>query len=55
VTIDKAAALEQAASERVSARLAAEVRSPTVGRCRRCGQSCAPWFPLCDRCFSGRR
>ena len=55
VTIEKAAALEQAASERVSARLAAEVRSPSVGRCRSCGQSCAPWFPLCDRCFQGRR
>jgi len=55
VTIEKAAALEQAASDRVSARLAAEVRSPTVGRCRSCGQSCAPWFPLCDRCFAGRR
>ncbi len=55
VTIEKAAELELAASERVSARLAAEVRAPTVGRCKSCGQSCAPWFPLCDRCFSGRR
>jgi ATP-dependent RNA helicase SUPV3L1/SUV3 len=56
VTIEKAAALEQAASERVSARLAAEVRAPSVGRCKSCGQSCAPWFPLCDRCYSrGRR
>ncbi len=55
VTIEKAAALELAASERVSARLAAEVRTPTVGRCRSCGQSCAPWFPMCDRCFSGSR
>jgi hypothetical protein len=55
VTIEKAALLEQAASDRVTARLAAEVRSPTVGRCRSCGQSCAPWFPLCDRCYSGRR
>jgi ATP-dependent RNA helicase SUPV3L1/SUV3 len=55
VTIEKAAALEQAASERVSSRLAAEVRSPTVGRCKSCGQSCAPRFPLCDRCFAGRR
>jgi ATP-dependent RNA helicase SUPV3L1/SUV3 len=55
VTIEKAALLEQAASDRVTARLAAEVRSPSVGRCRSCGQSCAPWFPLCDRCYSGRR
>ena len=55
VTIERAAALEQAAAERVSARLAAEVRSPTVGRCRSCGRSCAPWFALCDRCYTGRR
>ncbi len=56
VTIERAAALEQAASDRVTARLAAEVRSPSVGRCKSCGQTCAPWFPLCDRCFSkGRR
>jgi ATP-dependent RNA helicase SUPV3L1/SUV3 len=56
VTIERAAALEEAAAERVTARLAAEVRSPSVGRCKSCGQSCAPWFPLCDRCYSrGRR
>ena len=55
VTIEKAAALEQAAAERVSARLAAEVRSPSVGRCKSCGQSCAPWFPLCDRCYGRGR
>ena len=24
---------------------------PTLGRCRSCGKPCAPWFPLCDRCF----
>ena len=54
VTIERAAALEQAAAERVSARLAAEVSSPSVGRCRSCGQSCAPWFALCERCY-GRR
>nr|MBA2384318.1 hypothetical protein [Actinomycetota bacterium] len=54
VTIERAAALEHAAAERVSARLEAEVRSPSVGRCRACGQSCAPWYPLCDRCH-GRR
>ena len=29
-------------------------RSPSVGRCKSCGQSCAPWFALCDRCY-GRR
>ena len=39
VTIERAAALEQAAADRVSARLAAEVRSPTVGRCRSCGRA----------------
>ncbi len=55
VTMERAAALEQAAAERVSARLAAEVRSPSVGRCRSCGRSCAPWFALCDRCYTGRR
>ena len=51
VTIERAAALEETASQRVLARLAAEVRSPTVGRCKSCGQTCAPWFPLCERCF----
>ena len=50
VTIDRAAALEAAAAERVVARLRIEVESPTIGRCRSCGRSCAPWFPLCDRC-----
>ena len=56
VTIEKAAALEQAAAERVVRRLAVEVRDGKVGRCRSCGQSCPPWFPLCDRCArSGRR
>ncbi len=54
VTIERAAALETAAAERVSAKLAAEVRSPSVGRCKSCGQSCAPWFALCERCFSRR-
>jgi ATP-dependent RNA helicase SUPV3L1/SUV3 len=54
VTLEKAAALEEAAAARVSARLAAEVRSPSVGRCKSCGQSCAPWFALCERCY-GRR
>jgi ATP-dependent RNA helicase SUPV3L1/SUV3 len=50
VTIERAAALEVAAAERVVARLRVEVESPTIGRCRSCGRSCAPWFPLCDRC-----
>jgi ATP-dependent RNA helicase SUPV3L1/SUV3 len=54
VTIERAAELETAAAERVSAKLAAEVRSPSVGRCKSCGQSCAPWFALCERCY-GRR
>jgi ATP-dependent RNA helicase SUPV3L1/SUV3 len=50
VTIERAAALEEAAAERVVARLRVEVESPTIGRCRSCGRSCAPWYPLCDRC-----
>ena len=54
VTIERAAALEQAAAERVVARLQAEVAKPTVGRCRSCGAATAPWFALCDRCFSRR-
>lgn len=54
VTSERAAALEEAAAARVVARLRVEVSDPTLGRCRSCGKSCAPWFPLCDRCFSGR-
>jgi len=54
VTIERAAALEEAAAARVVARLRLEVNAPTIGRCRTCGKTCAPWFPLCDRCF-GRR
>ena len=54
VTIERAAALETGRGRARQRELAAEVRSPTVGRCRSCGQSCAPWFPLCDRCY-GRR
>jgi ATP-dependent RNA helicase SUPV3L1/SUV3 len=54
VTIERAAALEEAAAQRVVARLRVEVNDPTIGRCRSCGQPTAPWFPLCDRCF-GRR
>jgi ATP-dependent RNA helicase SUPV3L1/SUV3 len=56
VTLEKAAALEEAAAERVVARLRVEVREGTVGRCRSCGSTCPPWFPLCDRCArKGRR
>jgi hypothetical protein len=54
VTIERAAALEEAAAERVVARLRLEVESPTLGRCRSCGRSTAPWFPLCDRCAGVR-
>jgi ATP-dependent RNA helicase SUPV3L1/SUV3 len=50
VSIERAAALEEAAAERVVARLRLEVESPTIGRCRSCGRSVPPWFPLCDRC-----
>jgi ATP-dependent RNA helicase SUPV3L1/SUV3 len=50
VTIERAAALEEAAAQRVVARLRLEVESPTIGRCKSCGRSCPPWFPLCDRC-----
>jgi len=50
VTIERAAALEETAAQRVVARLRVEVESPTIGRCRSCGRSCAPWFALCDRC-----
>ncbi|HXY16893.1 MAG TPA: helicase-related protein [Gaiellaceae bacterium] len=55
VTIEAAAALEDAAAARVVARLRTEVSDPTVGRCRSCGRTCAPWFPLCDRCFARSR
>ncbi|MBA3376226.1 MAG: helicase [Actinobacteria bacterium] len=50
VTSERAAALEETAAARVVARLRVEVESPTLGRCRSCGRSCAPWFPLCERC-----
>jgi ATP-dependent RNA helicase SUPV3L1/SUV3 len=55
VTIERAAALEEAAAARVVSRLQVEVASPTVGRCRSCGATCAPWFALCDRCFARAR
>ena len=50
VTIERAAALEQAAAERVVRRLAVEVRDGKLGRCRSCGRTCPPWYPLCERC-----
>jgi ATP-dependent RNA helicase SUPV3L1/SUV3 len=52
VTIERAAELEETAAARVVARLRVEVESPTIGRCRSCGRSCPPWYPLCDRCAS---
>jgi ATP-dependent RNA helicase SUPV3L1/SUV3 len=55
VTIERAAALEEAAAARVVSRLQLEVADPTIGRCRSCGGTCAPWFPLCDRCFRNTR
>ena len=55
VTIERAAALEEAAVERVVARLRVEVRDGKLGRCRSCGSTCPPWFPLCERCARTRR
>jgi ATP-dependent RNA helicase SUPV3L1/SUV3 len=55
VTIEKAAALEQAAAQQVVRRLAVEVQDGRFGRCRSCGRSCPPWYPLCDRCARTRR
>jgi ATP-dependent RNA helicase SUPV3L1/SUV3 len=54
VTIERAAALEQAAADAVVAHLRAEIASPTIGRCRSCGVQTAPWATLCDRCFMAR-
>ena len=54
VTIEKAAALEEAASARVVEELRAEIEDPTIGRCRACGARTAPWATLCDRCFMAR-
>jgi ATP-dependent RNA helicase SUPV3L1/SUV3 len=54
VTIERAAALEEAAAARVVARLGIEVREGRIGRCRSCGRTCPPWFPLCDRCARAR-
>jgi hypothetical protein len=54
VTIERAAALEEAASRRVVRELRAEIDDPTIGRCRVCGARTAPWATLCDRCFMAR-
>jgi hypothetical protein len=54
VTIERAAALEEAAAERVVRALRAEIDDPTIGRCRVCGARTAPWASLCDRCFMAR-
>jgi ATP-dependent RNA helicase SUPV3L1/SUV3 len=54
VTIEKAAALEEAAAARVVRELRAEIDDPTIGRCRACGSRTAPWATLCDRCFMAR-
>jgi ATP-dependent RNA helicase SUPV3L1/SUV3 len=54
VTIEKAAALEEAAARRVVQMLRAEIEDPTIGRCKVCGSRTAPWATLCDRCFMAR-
>ena len=54
VTIERAAALEEAAAARVVRELRAEIEDPTIGRCRVCGARTAPWAALCDRCFMAR-
>ena len=54
VTIEKAAALEEAAARRVVEELRAEIDDPTIGRCRVCGSRTAPWATLCERCFAAR-
>jgi ATP-dependent RNA helicase SUPV3L1/SUV3 len=54
VTIERAAALEEAAAERVVRELRAEIEDPTIGRCRVCGARTAPWATLCERCFLAR-
>jgi len=54
VTIERAAALEEAAADRVVRELRAEIEEPTIGRCRVCGARTAPWASLCDRCYMQR-
>ena len=52
--VERAAELEEAASQRVVRMLRAEIDDPTIGRCRACGSRTAPWATLCDRCFMAR-
>jgi hypothetical protein len=54
VTIEKAAALEEAAARRVVEELRAEIDDPTIGRCRVCGARTAPWATLCERHYAQR-
>ncbi len=54
VTIEKAAALEEAAAARVVHQLRAEIDDPTIGRCRVCGARTAPWATLCERHYAQR-
>ena len=54
VTLEQAAALEEAAAARVVQMLRAEIEDPTIGRCKVCGSRTAPWATLCDRCFMAR-
>ena len=54
VTIERAAALEEAAAARVVRELRAEIEDPTIGSCRICGARTAPWASLCDRCYMQR-
>ena len=54
VTIERAAALEEAVVSRVVRELRAEIDDPTIGRCRACGSRTAPWASLCNRCFMAR-
>src|SRR5207253_10213754 len=54
VTIERAAALEEAAAERVVRELRGEIEDPTIGRCRVCGAREAPCASLCVCCFLAR-
>ena len=54
VTIERAAALEEAAAARVVSQLRAEIEDPTIGRCRICGAKTAPWASLCDQHYQQR-
>ncbi|HEY2353302.1 MAG TPA: helicase-related protein [Gaiellaceae bacterium] len=54
VTIERAAALEEAAAARVVRELRAEIEEPTIGRCRICGARTAPWASLCEQHYQQR-